>query len=375
MDIEKWVKVCNALRNRAMKIEDYRNRYLLANFTGTAQQKDIEKRTPLLQDFFRIKVNVKGFSEKEEERRGVPEADFSENGQVYDALGKEFDMPYWAFHSLPNKKHLQDYNNIFIWQLKACNLKCPWCYVDDINKNGKEGNNARFFSMEEIIDVFEDERGKQELNMIRPSGGEPTLAIEQWQECLFELDERDLENDVYVQGDTNLTTGHFIEHLEETEQIGKRVLEKVGEYDNFGLLCSFKGTDVESFLEATGMPKSYAFLEEERWYTFSKLLNAKIDAYPFIYDPNPDTLESFMKTGARNYGDGFYLKTWLINLKLYGPEKERLEKIGVSSEEYQKQLGENFSRSEEIMQNLIWEKFKLNYKAIPRAGIKLKVQD
>ena len=32
---------------------------ILANLSGTLQQKDIESRTPLVEDFFRIKINVK----------------------------------------------------------------------------------------------------------------------------------------------------------------------------------------------------------------------------------------------------------------------------------------------------------------------------
>lgn len=103
-------------------------------------------------------------------------------------------------------------------------------------------------------------------------------------------------------------------------------------------------------------------------------MKAGIDAYPFIYDPNPNTIEKFMEKGAKIFGDGFYLKAWISPLKLYGPEKERLKKIGKNSEDYQKELDDNFNRSKEVMQHLVHEKYGINYQAIPRTGIELKVK-
>ncbi|MFH0831578.1 MAG: radical SAM protein [archaeon] len=346
---------------------------LLANFSGTEQQKDIEARTPVVNDFFRVKINIKAFDEKEMQKRGLHAVDFHNNVEVFDAMTREFDMPYWAFVKLKNVP-LADLQNTFIYQLKACNIHCPWCYVDDKNKNGVQDNNSRFFSIPEIVDVFEEKRKEQKLYNLRPSGGEPTLVVEQWLELLREVKKRGLGKDVYVQGDTNLTTGHFIDSIEEKGEIEKDLLEKVAEHENFGLLCSFKGTDLESFLEAAGMPEQYSFLEEERWYAFEKLLKAGVDAYPFIYNPNPSSVKQFMEKGAGKFGEGFYLKTWILPLKLYGPEKERLARKGVNPADYQKQLDDRFSKSEEIMQGLIWKEYGLNYKAVPRTGIKLEVR-
>jgi organic radical activating enzyme len=366
-----WIVHCANLRNKALKKEKGINKYLLANFTDTLQQKDIEARTPLIDDYFRVKINVKSFDEEMMQKSGKHAIDFSDNKQVFDALANEFDMPYWAFMSLKNTA-LKDFNRTFIYQLKACNLYCPWCYVDDCNKDGKQSN-GKYFSVPEIFDFFENEDKKGKIMNFRPSGGEPTLAVEQWLETLKEIQKRNLN--IFVQGDTNLTTGHFLDYLEEKRDIKRNLLEKVGEYNNFGLLCSFKGTDKESFLEAAGMSKTFEHLEDERWHTFGKLTNAGIDAYPFIYAPNPKTLESFMEKGAKLFGDGFYLKTWLVKLKLYGPEKARLAKLGISSEDYQKKLDSEFAESKEIMQNIIWKKYGLNYQAVPRTGIKLKFRE
>ncbi len=356
----------NVVRKNKGKIE-----ILLANFSSTEQEKDIEKRTPVINDFFRVKINVKAFDEKEMQKKGKHAVEFHDNEAVFDALRNEFDMPYWAFIKLKNAP-LNDLNNTFIYQLKACNLHCPWCYVDDSNKNGKEGNNARFFSIPEITDFFEGERKKQPLHNFRPSGGEPTLAVEQWLESLKEIEKRGLNREVYIQGDTNLTTGHFIEYLEDKKEVENNLLEKIASYDNFGVLCSFKGNDTVSFWEATGGDPEF---HQEQLYTLKKFVKAGIDCYPFIYDANPETLGKFMEKGAKILGDGFYLKTWILPLKLYGPEKERLKTQGKNPELYQNRLDENFLKAEEIMQSIIWKKYGLNYKAVPRTGINLKVEE
>jgi hypothetical protein len=370
MDLRGWVDHCSSLRGRVVKREDGENSYLLASLAGTAQQKDIEARTPLIDDFFRVKINVKAFEEAEMAKKGRRAIDFHDNEAVFGALREEFDIPYWAFVKLANSP-LRDLTRTFIYQLKACNIHCPWCYVEDKSRDGKRNQGARFFSVPEIVDVFEGEREEQPLHAFRPSGGEPTLAVEQWLESLREFKKRGIK-DVFVQGDTNLTTGHFINRLEDNHMLEGGLLHNVGEYDNFGLLCSFKGTDEQSFLRASGMPIRMAFLEHERWYSFGKFLEAGIDAYPFVYNPNPATLPAFMEKGARLFGEGFYLKTWIVPLKLYGPEKERLTKQGLNSEQYQQQLNREFQQSKEVMQDLIWKKFGVNYQAIPRTGIKLK---
>jgi uncharacterized Fe-S cluster-containing radical SAM superfamily protein len=380
MDLNGWIGRCSSLRETLVKKEGEINKYLLANFSGTSQQKDIEKRTSLIGDYCRVKINVKAFDEKEMQKIGKSAVNFANYQEVSNALRNEFDMPQWAHMKLMNRP-LKEFTNAFIWQLKGCNIHCPWCYVDDVNKNGEKGN-GEFFSIPEVVDLFQEERKKQILYTIRPSGGEPTLAVEQWLEILEEIKMRGLEKKVYVQGDTNLTTGHFLDFMEETGMIEKNFLEKISKFENFGVLCSFKGTDTESFLKAIGMTKrdgfpnmAFKFLEEERWYTFSKFVKAGLDVYPFIYDANPETIKQFMREGAERFGNGFYLKTRIFGLKLYGPEKDRFARIGRNAEGEQRRLDDNFKKSYEIMNTLIQDELGIPYGEIPRTGINLKVKD
>jgi organic radical activating enzyme len=367
MDIQTWIKRCDSLSRRVVKEKGNSRKYLLANFSGTAQKKDIEVHTSTMgNDFYRTKDNLKVNSDNEAE--------------LEVAVKSQFDMPDWASRKLGLS--LASTNLAFMPQLKACNVHCPWCFVDDQNKNG-EKETGEYFSISEVVDAFQSARKEsgKPLHLMRLSGGEPTLAPWQWLELLQELNSRGLSKGVYFQGETNLTTGHFIEYLQKENRLDRDFLKRVSEYNNFGVLCSFKGTDTESFLRAIGFckkdgtsDKRFSFLEEERWYSFDKMVRAGIDCYPFVYDPNPQTIRSFLEKGFREYGENFVSKTWVFPLKLYGPEKERLTKKGIDPELYQTQLSDNFKRSEELMYKLVPHYTGHEYKAIPRTGIILKAR-
>jgi organic radical activating enzyme len=388
--------------NRLMTLRKnivYQNPFsiLLANFEGSLQQKDIEKRTALMQNFFRIKIDCKFFDDTERNKKGLSSFDFDNIDTALDILRNEFDMPFWG-HYVMNDGHIdslegvKEYNNKFIYQLKGCNLCCPYCYVDDLSKNGKPGQGSRFFTIPEIIDIFLEERKKAEntnrpLNSFRPSGGEPTIAVEQWLYVLDEFKKRGLDKEIYVQGDTNLTTGHFIKLLEENGEIKRGLLKEVGKYKNFGLLCSFKGTDENNYHENTDIPlKECAGFLEENIYTFKKLMKAGIDSYPFFYNPNPATIESFLYRLADEMNDKqFIRRSWVFVLKPYGPEKERLRKrlrkegmkdenkIESKVDDYCQGLGTNFLKAKEVMQKIYKKEFNENYQEYMRPGIKLRV--
>ncbi len=374
MNIESWIDHNLALRRRVVSPD---GRYLLASFPGTKQATDIKQRTPLVGDYGRVKINVKALSAAERLKQGLPPLDPDNGAAINEAIKQEFDMPLWASHSGISVPVL-DLNNTFVYQLKGCNLHCPWCYVDDSNRNG-EREGGKFFSVSAILDIFVQEQRRRKKSEdpdgpvynIRPSGGEMTLdGGWHWLRLLRLIQNRSVR--AYVQGDTNLTTGSYMEALESMGLIKDHTLDKVGDFRNFGLLCSFKGTDTESFLSATGMPDSYAFLEEERWRTFAGFVRAGIDAYPFVYDPDPRTLKAFMEKGAQLFGENFILKTWASPLKPYGPEKARLQARGIDPEKYQRSLDEKFRQAEEVMQEVVHRTFRKNYKDVPRAGLVLK---
>jgi organic radical activating enzyme len=367
MDLERW---WSEIRNDSLSRKTYIKKngvkkYLLANFSETVQAGDIKKSAYVISDWYRTKDNLK-----------VNDGDPDE--VLERAVKDQFDMPQWA--SIALGKSLNETNMTFMPQTKTCNVYCPWCFVDDFNKNGKMGR-GEYFSVREGIDVLQELRKEKTIHMMRRSGGEPLLLPWQWTENLIELERRGLSKEIYFQGETNLTTGHFIDFLQRNGRLNKYFWDEVADYENFGVLCSFKGTDVESNLRSIGFSRkdgkvnrNFSFLEKERWYTFDKMVQAGIDAYPFVYDPNPNTLQSFLVKGMKKYGSDFVSKTWVFPLKMYGPEKIRLERRGIDKDEMQMKLDENYRIANEMMRELVPKMTGHEYKAIPRTDVHLKVK-
>ena len=369
------------LRSKIMRKQNGDLRLLLANFQDTKQKVDIEKRNSVVEDFFRIKIDVKPWRDAKDTRKDNKSFDWNNKEAIMDSMTSpsSFDMPSWVLYNLKNKKDLDKeinkYCEVFIYQLKGCNLHCPYCFVDDFNKNGKYDSNSGFFSMQEIIREFELERIKRtnekninQIYRIRASGGEPSIVPEQWLSLLQELDKRGLSRTVHVQSDTNLTTGHFLDALEENNRIEKNILNKIAEYKNFSLLCSFKGTDKENFSKNTGVDSS---LINEQMYSFEKLVNAGIDVYPFFYNPNPKTIENFMENLEEKFGSNIYAKIWTLPLKVYEPVRDRLKGW---AESHEREWKENYELSEEKMRKIVKKKTGLEYKKVLRTGFKLKAE-
>lgn len=348
----------NRLRNNLIRNGDNGIEILLANFELSKQKTDIQKRTAVIENFLRTKIDVKPFEDEN--------FNWANEEKIMEAMATGFDMPSWALYALEGIRELDErlkpYTEVFIYQLKGCNLQCQYCFVDDSNKDGKINNGARYFSIVEIVDEFEDENerrqseGRLPLRRIRASGGEPTLIVEQWIQLLEELEKRKLTNKIHLQSDTNLTTGHFINELMEKGELDKNIFYKIAEYKNFGLLCSFKGTDRINFQENTGIHPRFF---DEQIYSFKKLTKSGINAYPFFYNPNPDSLEIFLNKLANEVSEEIYLKSWIFPLKVYEPVRERL---GGKSLLYEREWKENFEKAEEKMREILQKKFGLEYK-------------
>jgi len=382
--MQSYLNLLYNLRRSTLQYDGNELKILLAKLKGSTQETDIE--IPLIGQFFRIKEDVKKFKD--------PNFDWNDKENVMKAILERFDMPTWALYRLRGKKELtpelKDFNDVFVYQIKTCNLRCPYCYVDDGLKDGRMDKNAEFFSISQILEAFYGERERRRkllkerevdkngklilpLNRIRPSGGEPSLVPEQWKILLEKLEVDGLNKEVYVQSDTNLTTGHFIEFLERKNEVEKGFLQQVGSFKNFGLLASIKGTDSKNYARNTSISIKLAEkLVEETLYTLGKYVDSGVDVYPFLYNPNPETLEEFLDRMKEKLGKNIIKKTWVFPLHMYNVTKDRLrkitKKIGEKEEEYvkryEKEWKENFLRAEEIMR-----KINPEYKKVLRVGL------
>ena len=381
MNIKNWIKTCLLYRRNIIRKNYGQNEYLLANFRGTRQQQDVERNGLLTHDYFRSWIYNETWENdcNHDKKRAISLLD---NIALFKSLdspscGDTGLFPFCALNSAP----LKEFNREYIFQIKNCNLCCPWCFNDRSRIDGRP-ETGKYYSAEKIVDQFMREMKRQKLHILCSLGGEPTLAVEHWYEINRELEKRNLLNSACLSSSTNLTTGHFIEYLDEQGSIKKNIFAHIGKYQTSQILCSFKGTDTKGFLESAGLvrkygnkfihDKQYAFLEEERWYTFNKWLESGVDINPVLYDPNPDTLVAFLHKGMRRHGDGFLLKLRIAEIVLYEPVKERLINSGVSPANALIKYKDRLRSSLDIIQNMTSKYFGVNYLAIPRPAIKLK---
>lgn len=345
--MDSLTKKANVLRK--MVVSD--GKYLLANLDDSEQAKDVKQTRGsvnyVINKFFRGKTNIK----------------------PNEWSAPLFDMNWWAQYAL-GKGEPEDYNEVFIYQIKGCNMACEFCFVDDYNNNGRQDHNAKYKNMRFILDNFlkERERTRKEedytFNVFRASGGEPTLALEQWLEALRGLDEKGLSKEVYMHSDTNLTTGRAIDYWIKKRELPSDLLEKIAEFKNFGLLACFKSGLLDSQI-----------------YSLEKFVNAGIDVYPYFINPNPAKLEEFMFKLEKIFGEEILLKSHILKVKVYHPTIERLkkqaEKRGLDSDKFIErkitQWNRNTEQSEEIMNKILAGRFGLSYKKYPRPGLKLKI--
>ncbi len=350
-----------ALKRREGVFKD--NKILLTNFEGSLQQKDLEKTKGHVQgaveNFYRIKTNVKDAAWET----------YMNSGKSPGTRDKKllmFDFNWWPLPKLGGKP--EQWNDVFLYQMKGCNINCNFCFVDSFNNNGQVDHGAKYFSTKEIVDAFvskrEELKGKGiELNVLRASGGEPSLVPEQWMQTLDELYDRGLSDKVYFQSDTNLMTNSAITYLENTGVIGGCLINLLAEYKNFGLLSCFKGTDHLNFAENTGCAPE---LFDEQFRSFNRYVKAGIKVYPHLVNPNPDTLENFMERLTEEHGEEMWVMPHILSIGAYGPVEERLKRQGKNPEEVVAKWNDNYQKSEALMEDMLQKRFGVGYKEVSR---------
>ncbi len=299
-------------------------------------------------------------------------------------MRKEFDIPHW-FSAKANDllENILPYDMAMTYQLKGCNFHkggqidgCVFCYVDDESNSGNPDKGV-YLSVENIVDSFQKMQKGRGTKVIRTTGGEPFLVPEHMLALYRELENRNVKP-ILAQIDTNLSTGRLIEHLEKEGIVEKNILGKIAEYDP-KLLVAFKGTSDESIRQNIQAVCSV----EEQTYTLKKIVEAGLDIYPYIYNPDPKTLESFMGKLQETFPN-ILPRIHIGLLKVYTPTKQRItllaQKYDVDPVQliasYESAWKSNYEESCKIMDTLCLKQEGVHYKEIPRVEterVKVKV--
>jgi len=181
----------------------------------------------------------------------------------------EFQNPaYSAAHRF--KGDPKDFNRVFAVQVSGCTFACNFCFVPpEVNAaNPKLGN---FFSSKEIIEHFikAREKSKESINVLRITGGEPTIIPE----IIIEVyDKLEKISGTYLWIDTNLS---IAKNLLKFESDLKDIMRK----KNVGVVGCFKGFCKEDFSIVTGVkPEFY----ETQFETAKIWIDWKTDLYTYL---------------------------------------------------------------------------------------------
>jgi len=254
-------------------------KYLVTRIGGSVQEADPNK---ILDMYFRYKNYISGDNEFENEWLKAPFPEvwskkfigLVENfwSRPIDEIKKlEYQNPPYSAALAFGRKDPRDYNKVFAVQLSGCTYSCNFCYVPpEINLSNPSF--GKFFSPKEILDYFLSAKSKsnEPMNVIRITGGEPTIIPEIIVDIYSEIEKRDLK--LYVWIDTNLSMTKYLENIEGD-------LRSIMKKRNVGAVGCFKGFCKEDFSILTGAePKFY-----EKQFEAAKLfLNWKTDFYVYL---------------------------------------------------------------------------------------------
>ncbi len=389
---------------------------LAVDFSDTLQGQDTSMVIDLMPNIitgdkvFRAKVNFKGIDPISSSVYGYDFKDIRKlsDKQIEDLLKRqEFDFPLWFKHDEGfSMQRVHDFNPPFITQLAGCNFHdgsskggCFYCFVDDKSNDGKPGPGkvwlhpidaveSMIVAREKVSKFYEKvpEQVKQQwfleqdykmniaLRVFRFSGGEPTLALDWALSAWRYIEHRSLN--FVGQIDSNLSTGRVVEKFEAEGIYESHILEKLAQYP-IKILTAIKGTD-EANLQRN--VQSYTTMQAQE-YSIKMFLKAGFEIFPQIYNPNPQTLEAFLKHMDSQI-ENFSLRVHIGPLKGYGPTKKRLRTIAITQGQnidlvlatQNKEWADNYRiASEEIMEKYLQRRYGVGYKDTVRSDVRLKL--
>jgi len=272
------------------------NQFLIANFSGSEQEKDFSEGS-----------NCQGF------------------GRIHHF---KFDRGNkWAYDPLPHHVaasklglELKNEERVQVFQNAACNLKCWYCYVD-YKLLSCPRLNAAFKTADELFDLYMQENERPYI--IDLSGGQPDI-IPEWPIRMMEaIIKRGMQHQCYLWIDDNLTSYNAWKYLLQSD------FDLMRSYNNFGRVGCFKGFSPESFHENTGATSE---IFKRQIDIMSKWVSLGLDMYGYIIltssnlkGINP-ALNKFMDDIQDKIHPSFLLRIVPLEIFKFGPTRKRMKK-------------------------------------------------
>lgn len=203
-----------------------------------------------------------------------------------------------------------------VFQNSVCNWRCWYCYVDFKLLNGDKRYSS-FLSCDELLDMYQKQDNPPKL--IDLSGGQPDLTPE-WVPWMMEaLISRNLEDEVLLWSDDNLSNDYFWKYLTPKQ------IDVITSYTKYARVCCFKGIDETSFSINTKADPKLFYNQLE---LFERLRGINIDLYAYItltapLDTDFDRLIPLFLDHVQRIDENFPLR--IVPLKIYefAPTKSR----------------------------------------------------
>ena len=162
-----------------------------------------------------------------------------------------------------------------VFQNAVCNWRCWYCYVpfELLSANPKY---SAWLSAKDLIDLYLKESNRPRI--IDLSGGQPDLTPEWIPWIIREIQTRDLEDEIYIWSDDNLSNDYFRRFLSETD------IDLICGARNYGRVCCFKGFDEESFAFNT-LADSGLF--DRQFALMRQFVDLEMDVYAYVTLTSP----------------------------------------------------------------------------------------
>lgn len=314
-------EVSRKLRSDGLDLE--RKRILVTNFLNTDQEKDL-KVPPNCEGLGRIRH----FS-------CTTSAGWPPNPLPIEPACKALD-------TVPGKQLRAQ-----VFQNAVCNWRCWYCYVPFVLLSAHR-RHSQWVTAAELLDLHLGQANPPQV--IDLTGGQPDLTPEWVPWMLDEIRSRNLEKNIYVWSDDNLSTDFFWRYLSDSQ------MSRIVDARNYGRVCCFKGFDEESFSFNT---RADGHFFSRQFKLFQRFLKLGIDVYAYVTLTSPtaehisDRVVQFVDR-LQQLHTNLPLRTIPLEVQVFTPVQPRLNEVNkralhnqeVAVEVWNRQIEERFSTSE-----------------------------
>lgn len=269
MQLHNPVTRAAGLRNVMLKAKGAKRQFFIAKIAGSGQE---AKPARIFHDYFRWRDYIKNPDWLAAAKDEVWSPKFLGLAAGFPKLADQYPC-YPAAQAMAVNDDPRAWNRVFTVQVAGCDYACVWCYVPKKLNQAQEAW-GKYFTAKEIVDEFlaAREQHAKRMNVLRLSGGEVALVPELVVDVVAELKKRELDKEVYVWIDCNLSFPKWI----------RAIRKKFGEAiksPNVGIVGCFKAANEEDFALTTGAEsKFYA----KTFLTAQLLLSLGADLYLYL---------------------------------------------------------------------------------------------